>query len=1030
MIRAGRIGLVFGSGLAALLCVALLLGGCPWTLQPPAEQEIPSLNRPPVANAGQDQTVSAGSLVVLDGSGSYDPDRDLLTYLWEQIDGPAVEILNPGSVIAAFVAPVTNERIVLRFRLTVADSEFDSSDIVVITVLPATVGNRPPRAEAGQDQVVRPGQPVMLDGSGSSDPDGDALTYKWTQILGPNVDLQNGNSAQASFTAPDVPVDARLVFRLTVSDGQYSAFDLVNVTVVLVPNRPPVADAGSDQTVDEGAAVTLDGSGSSDPDGDPLTYEWKQISGPAVTLQGADQAVCTFVAPMVDQDTELRFRLTVSDGTNSDSAEVTVLVRDVPPPANQPPVADAGEDITVVDSDDSGDEQVTLDGSGSQDPDGTIVSYVWTEGGQQIATGVTPTVTLPVGVHTITLTVTDDDGATDTDEVVVTVQAFVPGNRAPVADAGADQAVDEGATVTLDGSGSSDPDGDPLTYQWEQISGPAVTLQGADQAVCTFVAPQVDSDTELVFRLTVSDGSLSDSDEVTVLVRDVSAPANQPPLADAGEDITVVDSDDSGDEQVTLDGSGSQDPDGTIVSYVWTEGGQQIATGVTPTVTLAVGVHTITLTVTDDDGATDTDEVVVTVQAAPAPSKIVRVSVKADGSEATDAAWQGAPSLSSDGSRVAFATYASLVASDDNIWTDIYVRDFDSLQTLYVSTGDDGSVGNGPSWGPSISADGSRVVFVSWATNLVSDDGNGLPDVFLRDLSANRTIRVSVASDGTEANGASYDAKISANGNAIVFRSWASNLVPDDTNGVSDIFVRVLNDLDSGTTVRVSVADDGSEANGGSWAPSISADGRFVAFESVASNLVPNDTNDTQDIFVRDLTANRTYRVSVAADGTEANGPSWGAAISADGRFVAFWSLASNLVPDDNNDARDVFVYDMQTHQIVRVSVNASGIEGDDNSWAPAVSADGGIIAFYSDATNLVDGDANGVADVFVYDAATGTLTRISVAADGQEGNGPSKYPAVSGDGRFVAFWSEASNLVPNDTNGLADVFRVDLLGQ
>jgi PKD repeat protein len=274
-------------------------------------------------------------------------------------------------------------------------------------------------------------------------------------------------------------------------------------------------------------------------------------------------------------------------------------------PANQPPVANAGEDQTLIDSDRNGSEEVTLDGSGSSDPDGSIVSFVWNEGATQIATGIKPTVTLSTGAHTITLTVTDNGGLTDTDTVTITISS--PANQPPVANAGPDQTVTDSdrngsEQITLDGSGSSDPDGTIVSFVW---------TKSATQ-ITTGVKPIVTLSTGThIITLTVTDnGSLTDTDTVTITV---SSPTNQPPLANAGPDQNVTDSDRNGSEQVTLDGSASSDPDGSIVSFVWREGGAQIATGVKPTVTLSTGTHTITLTVTDNGGLTDTDTVTIKV---------------------------------------------------------------------------------------------------------------------------------------------------------------------------------------------------------------------------------------------------------------------------------------------------------------------------------------------------------------------------------------------------------------------------------
>jgi len=222
---------------------------------------------------------------------------------------------------------------------------------------------------------------------------------------------------------------------------------------------------------------------------------------------------------------------------------------------------------------------------------------------------------------------------------------------------------------------------------------------------------------------------------------------------------------------------------------------------------------------------------------------------------------------------------------------------------------------------------------------------------------------------------------------------------------------------------RVSVASDGTQGNDNSWDPSISADGRYVAFFSHASNLVPGDTNGKADVFVHDRVTGQTTRVSVASDGTEGNGYSWFPSISADGRYVAFESIASNLVPGDTNGVSDVFVHDRLTGQTTRVSVASDGTQGHSASDHPSISADGRYVAFESFASNLVPGDTNGKRDVFVHDRLTGQTARVSVASDGTQGNGDSIYPSISADGRYVAFVSGASNLVPGDANGNIDVF-------
>ena len=341
-----------------------------------------------------------------------------------------------------------------------------------------------------------------------------------------------------------------------------------------------------------------------------------------------------------------------------------------------------------------------------------------------------------------------------------------------------------------------------------------------------------------------------------------------------------------------------------------------------------------------------------------------------------------------------------------------------------VSVDSAGNQAIGDSEIPSISADGRFVAFLSNATNLVPGDTNNSQDIFVRDLLTNIITRVSVNSAGNQGNALSLLPSLSGNGRFVAFASNASNLVPGDTNGRADIFVR---DLLTNTTTRVSVDSAGIQGNGISEFPSISADGRFVAFTSNASNLVPGDTNNSNDTFVRDLLTNTTTRVSVDSAGIQGNDSSRIPSISADGRFVTFASDATNLVPGDTNGRADIFVRDLLTNTTTCVSVDSAGNPGNDSSLYSSISADGRFVVFESDAFNLVRGDTNNSTDIFVRNLSTNTTTRVSVSGAGNQGNGESYSPSISANGQKVAFSSKASNLVPGDTNNGSDLFIVDL---
>lgn len=334
-----------------------------------------------------------------------------------------------------------------------------------------------------------------------------------------------------------------------------------------------------------------------------------------------------------------------------------------------------------------------------------------------------------------------------------------------------------------------------------------------------------------------------------------------------------------------------------------------------------------------------------------------------------------------------------------------------------------GTQGDAASIAPALSADGRYVVFQSDSTNLVPGDTNGVTDIFVRNRQTGAIERVSVDSNAAQGNGLSGFATLSADGRYVVFFSDASNLVVGDTNGVRDIFVH---DRLSGTTERVNVATGGAQANQVSSYGAISADGRVVAFASSASNLVAGDTNATGDVFLRDLGAGTTVRVSVGPGGVEANNYSGSPAISADGHLVAFLSVASNLVPGDTNSGSDVFVRDLQSATTERVSVTSGGSQVYAGGAYPSISADGTYVTFISAAPDLVAGDTNGVLDVFLRNRVAGTTERVSVATGGAEGNDTSGFAAISADGRYVVFQSNATNLVPGDTNGSYDVFRRD----
>ena len=481
--------------------------------------------QPPVADAGPDQTANSGLPVTLNGSNSTDPDNDMASYLWEQTAGTAVSLTGAATAQSTFTAPdVVPTGEALTFRLTVTDSGGRVSiDICIVNV---SWVNLAPVANAGPDQPVNEGDLVSLNGANSSDPDDGIAAYLWEQTAGTSVNIADSTTSQASFTAPAAGLaGASLTFNLTVTDaGGLQSTDTVIINVVFV-SAPPVADAGPNQTVNEGVVVTLDGSNSSDPDNGLDSFLWRQTGGVAVTLSNAALAQPTFTTPNVGPTgSSLTFELTVTDvgGLQATAGTiVNVTWINEAPTANAGPDQNAGEGILVV-----------LDGTNSNDPDDGIASYLWAQTAGEPVTLSDPTVnrpsfTTPIpgqsGATSLTfrLTVADAGGLQSSDTSVVNVTSVI--NEPPVAVAGPDQTVTEGDTVTLNGLQSWDPDDSLAAYLWTQTAGVSVTLSDPTAPQPTFLTPPValGGSLNLTFRLTVTDNSgLQASADVSVMVDD------------------------------------------------------------------------------------------------------------------------------------------------------------------------------------------------------------------------------------------------------------------------------------------------------------------------------------------------------------------------------------------------------------------------------------------------------------------------------------------------------------------------------
>jgi Tol biopolymer transport system component len=407
------------------------------------------------------------------------------------------------------------------------------------------------------------------------------------------------------------------------------------------------------------------------------------------------------------------------------------------------------------------------------------------------------------------------------------------------------------------------------------------------------------------------------------------------------------------------------------------------------------------------------------VAPAARPNDLVRASVTSAGLEGHGNSFEAA--VSGDGRVVAFASYASdLVPGDGNGAVDVFVHDLVSGQTTRVSVATGGGEAHGESRGPALSFDGRFVAFDSNAPDLVPGDDNGSRDIFVHDRTTQETTRVSVTSGGAQAFGDCFDPDLSDDGRYVAFYSFADDLVPTDGEGFADVFVR---DRTAGTTVRVSQTPLGAGGNSNSHSARISGDGVTVVFASSADNLVAGAR--AQDILAWSRLTGLLALVSVNNGGVAGDGSSYLPDVSADGRFVVFESESLNLVPDDRQGFRDVFLRDRAESTTIRLSDPPGPDEADGASRHARLSGDGRFVVFESAAINLVAGDSNNRWDVYLADLALGSLARLSVTRGGAQVNHDSLWPALSAGGSRVAFESASPALVPSDGNGSDDVFVV-----
>lgn len=432
----------------------------------------------------------------------------------------------------------------------------------------------------------------------------------------------------------------------------------------------------------------------------------------------------------------------------------------------------------------------------------------------------------------------------------------------------------------------------------------------------------------------------------------------------------------------------------------------------------------------------------------PAILNTVRVSLSSSGAEGNLDAANETPGISNDGHFVVFSSKATnLVPNDTNNKQDVFYRDNINRTLVLVSVAFNGGPSDGISGVPSISGDGRYVAFASDATNLVNPPPPAFKQIYVRDMQLGVTTLVSRASgaSGLIADGDCDNPKISNDGNYVVFESTSSQLDGviaggDDNDGLSDIYRRQWIDGTSAfPTVLISIQSGfgpgaGKKGTGSSNHPVISGDGRYVAFDSNAADLVSAsqdgapDSNSTTDVFVRDTGTNRTVRCSVEYPGFNPAlfGASRSPSISLDGQLVVFRSLSGTLHPAAQELATpNIFLrsWNGLSPFTEVLSVHSSGATGGQNCDRPSVCGDGTKIVWQSPSSALVNGDSNSADDIFERNRTSLETTRASVQTFGGQLDGTSNAPAYSADGRYIVFWSKATNVVDDDTNGAADIF-------
>jgi poly(3-hydroxybutyrate) depolymerase len=598
-------------------------------------------NKAPIARAGVNFDITLPTNTAkLDGSGSEDTDGSISKFAWTQVSGPDATISTPSEAITSIKNMAAGTYV---FKLAVTDNKGTiGSDLITVVVNPApTPKNIAPVAKAGGDVTLTlPENKTVLNGSGSSDQDGSIASYQWSKLSGPSQFIIADESVKSTNLTNLSQGTYKFILTVTDNDG---ATDDDTVTIKVnaalpVANVAPDAQAGANKIITLPLDhTTLDGSNSTDIDGTIASYKWSYVSGPeSYTLSDAN-AVSTDVNGLAAGNYSFRLEVKDNDG-DIDADTVTVQVKEAdapPPPPNKTPIAKAGNDITIT----LPLNEVTLDGSTSEDEDGKLTNYSWLkiDGPAQYrivsqSYHITKVENLVEGIYHFRLQVKDREGALGYDTIKVTV--LKAPNEIPASRAGNKQEIQLPVDrVELSGKNSFDPDGTVVKYYWEYVTGPSgshISDVNAEDISVTGL-----KEGQYKFRLTVTDNEGGKASSV-VFITVLPEPSNEIPVSVAGADIEAQ----LPDPFIKLDGSASYDPDGTIVGYSWVKasgpGGVTItgSTTATPTIVgLSEGTYVFRLTVTDDHGNIASDVMKVTVH--PEPQAVNKAPEAYAGSDQT-----------------------------------------------------------------------------------------------------------------------------------------------------------------------------------------------------------------------------------------------------------------------------------------------------------------------------------------------------------------------------------------------------------